>query len=128
MTTSAVERVDKLIRLATDPAAAEQESRTTALIACRTIRENKLEVCDPDKLGEEYTRGWQDGYEEGVIDGKKLAKPAPSHAPPSRRIIRARFAGSCRGCGVCWEEGDRIAWSKVAGAVCLECHKGRKAA
>jgi hypothetical protein len=104
-----ITRVENLIRLATDPAAAEAESRTSALIACKMIRERDLSVF-PRLLLLDLVRS--------------ESRREPPKPPASRTIIRAKFDGFCRYCGFGWVVGQKIAWCREHGAACLDC-KGR---
>lgn len=67
-----------------------------------------------DSLLGGYAKGYVRGREDGERDARRSAAPA-------RKIIRAKFAGVCQHCGAHWQEGDRIAWAKGAGATCMAC-------
>lgn len=41
-------KIERLIRLATDPGASESEARTSALLAARIIVKDGLTVCEPE--------------------------------------------------------------------------------
>jgi hypothetical protein len=121
-----IKRVEQLVRLALDPGAALEEARTSAMIACRLIHEHWAMF--------DWTTAFQEGLEAGQVMAQERA-PKSSPPPPSsvtqsapRRVIRARWPGGCRACGVRWDKGARIAWNKSAGAVCIGCHQARKAA
>lgn len=48
MSAKDITRIERLIRLATDPAVREAEGRTTALIAVHQIRKSGLKLCEDD--------------------------------------------------------------------------------
>jgi hypothetical protein len=116
-----VARVERLIRLATDPGATEHEARTSALIACKTIRAHGLRLLAELPAGDDHA--YSRAYEAGFVDGRAVAERNARQPAPPRRIITSRYRGSCHGCGNRYEPGDRIAWCPTSGAVCIECHR-----
>jgi hypothetical protein len=92
-----VSRVWNLIRLAVDPAAAENEARTAALIACRTIVQQDLQI---------------------AFAGIQRVAAEPQ---VSRRIIRSKYPGVCIECLRPYAAGDPIAWAKEAATIHAQC-------
>ena len=116
-TADVVERVTRLIALAVDPAASDAEARTSALIACRSIRSQKLLLLLPGANAQSYAAGYRDGV------ASVRSPPPPPPPTVGRRVIRSRFDGWCRYCGIEWSEGDLIAWAHGLGATCLDCRE-----
>jgi hypothetical protein len=119
--TAALTRVDSLIARALDAGASEEERRTSAVIACRMIREHRLLGRTSDDAA--ATRGklcewWHHGYERGLADGRA---EIVIEAVAARRIIGAKYAGRCSACGQRWRVGDSIAWAKGEAAICMSC-------
>jgi hypothetical protein len=99
-------RVLQLARLACDSGAAEGEARNAALAACRII------IAKPDVLA--------------------LVQPQPAYRPPAPerpewRVIRSKFDGFCSRCATWFGAGERVAWAKGHGAMCVTCHRRRAA-
>ncbi len=120
-----LEKVVKLLALATSPN--ENEARTSAFLAAKLIRENKIVLLAPD---------------DARLFGRGSPPPSYSHArppppppppkepppPPPRRNstefpvrINAKFGGFCRVCLLRYEEGDRIYWMRGDGCSHLAC-------
>jgi hypothetical protein len=92
-------RVQRLITLACDPAAAEGESRNAAVAACKLIREFELLTS-------------QTVSPEPSIPP---VSPVSSTVPIGSKIITARFKGQCKECSTPILVGDRIWFHKKAG-------------
>lgn len=97
MTADPRSKARNLVRLAVDPAAAENEARTAAVFACRMI------------------------HEHGLLD----VNQEPEHAPAVRqnnavpKRIRVRFGDSCRVCHMWIDEGATALWAQGVGLVHL---------
>ncbi len=99
-----LERVEKLIALSASDR--EEEARTSAMLACKLIREHKLKVVG--------------GFLPFPIPVIKM-KPSAD-----RRVMIAKFDGSCRCCQGAYRKGDRIAWSIAQGPIHLSCNGGAR--
>src|SRR6185295_9929478 len=97
--TRLLERVSALVARASS--SFEEEARTSAVIACRLIREHGLEVSLPGSVREPP--------QEPVSD------------EPEVRIIRSKFESSCLGCGGFVGIGERVSWTKGRGVSHLDC-------
>jgi hypothetical protein len=99
---SVVDRVNKLIALASSPNA--NEARNAALLAARLIREHGLEVRE-----------------------RKGRTPAPRRpsSKKNRRVdlhdIESPLGGECVVCGRRYRAGAKIAWSDVEGGMHPAC-------
>lgn len=107
-----LEKITALIARTASPF--EEEARTSAVIACRLIRENRLEIVPAGTASKARTT------EEAPVSERRAA-----WAPRQVRIIRARFDGSCLWCGESVEAGTRVAYYPTERAVaCIGCHRG----
>jgi hypothetical protein len=119
----AIERVRKLIVLATTEGTPEQEARTAALLAVRIIAREKLNV---SRDGMNGPRDMRKMFED-LVNGTPVRPPPPGydyHAVPKRKI-RAKYPGRCGTCGDSFEEGAVIFWSVLGGVDCGTCGKKR---
>jgi hypothetical protein len=104
------EKVDALVARALNAGSSTEEARTSAMIAVKLIAGHGL---------------LEQNAQPPRVIYVEVNRPAP---PPSRRVIRSKFAGQCRACGAHHIIGASIAWSKTEGVVCVPCHsKGRAA-
>jgi len=103
-----LEKITALIARTASPF--EEEARTSAVIACRLIRENSLEIVPAGTVAELR---------------KRAPEPRSQWMPPEVRFIRAKFDGSCLWCGESVEAGTRVAYYPTERAVaCIDCHRG----
>lgn len=111
---SALTKVQALLARALDQGASEEERRTSAVIACRLIRDHGL-------LGRSS---------EPVIRYVYVNQQPQPAQPTSvrRRVIVSKYSGRCSECASAYEVGHRIAWAKGQGTVCFDCHRGARAA
>lgn len=107
----------------------EEEARTCAATACRIIREKKLVVITREQAAEFAALALADER------GAAARSPAPAPKPPASRprrppvdknddliIMRSRYEGHCRKCGVTIKVGDELVWNPRTKAVwCLRC-------
>jgi hypothetical protein len=82
-----VKRVEQLLALATDPAASEEEARTAALQAARTIRRDGLVVTTP---GQVYSRSAYYDAPSVTPQGRQLGPGTPALPPRRQAPTRAR--------------------------------------
>ena len=113
-------KIEQLIRLATDPGAAEEEARTAALSACRLIKRHDLVVSargsvvlppptPPPPATTEPVTYWtrpQTQQEEQNWDGALV-------------IIEARYSGFCTRCHKWFPRHAKIAWAPAARRVAM---------
>lgn len=80
-----------------------EEARTAALMLCELIRKHGLSIVDPSQT-----------------PPRRQVEDRPAY-----RVITSRFASRCTECGTRIHEGDRCAWCKGLGVLCLECWEDR---
>lgn len=100
-------KINALIARALDTrGTTEEERRTSAIAACHLI------------------------VKSGLLNASTLTPRRVCVEPkePQRQIILSRFDGSCRDCRAPFSAGAQIAWAKGRGAVCLQCHSGKRRA
>jgi hypothetical protein len=104
-----LERITALIARTASPF--EEEARTSAVIACRLIRENRLEIVPAGTVAQLETQA---------------TEPRSAWMPREVRFMRrSRFAGWCFWCGEEIPAGSRVAYYPTEKAVaCLGCHRG----
>lgn len=87
----------------------EEEARTSAVIACRLIREHGIELRAP-----------AEPQEEAAPKSETRTAWAPREV---RFVHQSRFAGRCLWCGELIPAGSRIAWYPIEKTVAHdECH------
>jgi len=102
---SIVERVTKLIALASSPNA--NEARNAAVLAARLIREHDLEIRERD--------------------GKRKRTPQPRRpsSKKNRRVdlhtIASPLGGECVVCGKRYRAGETVEWSDAEGGMHPAC-------
>jgi hypothetical protein len=129
---SQLETVRKLITLAGTEGTPLEEARTAGLLAARLIVKHKLVVgggsSDLDQLlevfaAEQSARKRAPYHAWTNPEGVQPAESTPEAQTSQRKVVTATIPGKCKGCGIHWSPGYRIAWSKERGAICLMCHK-----
>lgn len=80
-----VKRVEQLIALATDPAATEEEARTAALQAARTIRRDGLVVTTPGQVYSSAGAYYASDVTPSVTSRSRQLGPGTPVLPPARR-------------------------------------------
>lgn len=121
LVTREVQRVRDLVRLAANDGAAEAEARTAALAACKLISKHGMIVLAhlPEPM-----------IVERIVERAPEPRRATSYSPPppphphghrGRRVIRSRYASSCRVCGDPIEVGDLVSWVRGEGVSHPEC-------
>jgi hypothetical protein len=93
------ERIGRLVRLAANAGAEEDEARTAAVIACRLMVQHDLIAMPLDLV---------------------LQSLPP---PVERRFIRTKWATLCSCCGWTVDEGEIIAWAKGQPTWCQDCYR-----
>lgn len=147
--TGTADKAMRLLRLAANPGASDEEARTSAVIAARLIMKEGLSVragagaedmtdmfLRQARESRRYSEGYRDGYDAGrraasaesVRQSRvaaSAAPPAPAPDPgPQQRRIRTKFPASCRGCGVRIAVGVEVVWRRVdgqSGVAHVEC-------
>jgi hypothetical protein len=132
-----LERATKLIILAANKAASEEEARTVAVQACRIIVENGF-VLVP---GPRASHASEDVWSAHVEPPRGSYQPPASqtrYQPPSAPYVPRRAArryatglgriptpaehfGRCPNCGTNWRPGDIIAYKRGLRIVCMRC-------
>lgn len=126
---SVVDRVRKLIALAAS--SSEEEARTSAWLACKLIRENKLRIVDTiDPVSVDFADFFRDVVNRAEATQASWTKPraasvaqepAKATPPSDRRRIKARYASQCRSCRKAIAVGDDIYWSRESGTTHARC-------
>ena len=107
---SILKKVDGLIaRTSSD---ADAEARTSALLACKLIREHQLKVSYPPEKGDTggvpssgvpADNGWWEGFVDDVFE-----RVGRSVKDDHMYIFKANYPGTCVGCGVAFMAGADI--------------------
>lgn len=90
-------KVRRLLTLAADSGASEQEARTAAFQAARLIAAHRIPI------------------------GEQQAPVAPRFEAPKRVVIVAKFRGFCCACRSHFNAGDLIAWAKNCSSYHADC-------
>lgn len=80
-----------------------------------------------DKARRAYQEGFDAGRAEALghisVDVEAFGRMPEAKPSRARKIIQAKYAGSCNYCGVYWDVGEPIAWAKGRGATCVNCQE-----
>ncbi len=120
-----IDKIMKLIALTASPN--ENEARNAAFLACKMIREQKLEVVECEAMPSPVS------YEDLFRRAAEAAYSRPYQPPvysrtyqppkPEWHAIRSKYYSLCDGCGCTIDEGEQIWWRKGCRARCLICGK-----
>lgn len=134
--TAPIERALKLLALATDAGAAEEEARTAAMAAARAIRAGRLVLLAPDdpRLSAVASFAWPPGWEEAVRRGaaegvrqaeEAAAKPRRKPKPPKATPVVVEAMTPCAR-GPHGIDAGRRMWriEGQPGLTCGLCHNG----
>lgn len=94
----ALELIPKLLARTRSPFI--EEARTSAMMLCKLILENNLEIIEPKTNKKENTVSFI-----------------------RRSIINSKYPGTCHICGLKWKIGEEMAWKKGLSSICLICYK-----
>jgi len=142
---TALALAQSLLARAAHPGTPEQEARTSAMILVRRIATEGLELCPTGTALELAMLRAQVAQLNSALSiaqiklSKKTtevrsearrsrSKKVAAKVMTPRRIIRADFASVCTSCGDPFAVGDRVAWRKGEGCLCLNCHRAKVAA
>ena len=127
-TAKLLDRVQKLIMLASSPA--EAEATSAALLACRLIRESGLVAVARADLDESAAylaeleayvatveRRLKDAHAQiADLQSKQLTPPIkPSSRLKSHAQFVSTYQGICKSCGQAYYVGDKVFWRRDVG-------------
>jgi len=108
MSTKILERIAALIALTESPFS--EEARTSAVLACKLIREHKIEMMMPGTLK--------------IFESQKEDFDFDFGNPMQRRVrLRSKYMGRCRECGSFYKIGEWVMWAKGEGSVHVRCER-----
>ncbi len=123
-----IDKIMKLIALTASPN--ENEARNAAFLACKMIREQKLEVVERDVMPSpvSYEDLFRKAAEAAYARPYQPTAYARPYQPPKQEwhSIRARFVTRCGGCDCAIDVGEQIWWKKDCKARCLICGKPKE--
>jgi hypothetical protein len=133
-----VQRVKDLVRLAVDPAAADNEARSAALTACRLVATHGLIITSPLLTAPtcaEPPRPWAStnaapgNWSSSSSTGSSSSYsrgPSASRGDERPRTIRVRFDSVCRVCGIGIPIGSLAQWTRGRGVAHVHCAQGER--
>jgi hypothetical protein len=110
-------RIEKLISLATDAGASENEARSAAYQACLAIKKYGFRVVEANHV--EESRRAPDPHPPQ--EPRTRSQPQPTE---ERRVIYTRYSSRCIVCGGRYYEGDPVLWARGKGASHIHCGDG----
>lgn len=119
-----IDKIRKLIALTASPN--ENEARNAAFLACKMIREQKLEVVEREAMP---IYSYDDLFRKAAEAAYSRPYQPPAYTRPYQppkpewHAIRAKFTSKCGGCDCEIEVGEQIWWKKDCKARCLICGK-----
>ena len=127
-----IARIQALIARALDmTGTTEEERRSSAIVACRMIREHCIVLFTPNEL-ESHNAGLisdvEDQWERRLLAEREKAKAqfpwSPQQRPGPRRNsgrVRAQVAGFCLACRKPYDADEAVKWRRLEGIVHARC-------
>ena len=122
-----LDRLRRLIALASNPATPTEEARTSAMIVVKMIVEKKIVLsllADSKRTTEEM---WEEIARATGGAASRPRRRAPKSTPPPRdeeipqKRIRAKFSSRCGRCAAYLAVGEEIWWTKGLTPHCVPC-------